>query len=96
DLDRNMCLWEVGNLGRDDFDHQRFLFEWNGEEYFITMKYSNPSTGNVVWSVSPYEKEDISDASFIDDFKDALTIYAVNGRPDQQGDIRVKVVITGR
>ena len=91
-----MCLWEICDFGRDDYDHQRFLFGWNGEEYFITMKYSNPSAGNVVWSVSSYEKEDISDAPFIDDFKNALIAYAVDGRPDQKGDIRIKVEIKGR
>lgn len=60
------------------------------------MKYSNPSAGNVVWSVSSYEKEDISDAPFIDNFKNALIVYAVNGRPDQKEDTRIKVEIKGR
>lgn len=93
DEERNMCLWQIGNMGRDDFEHQIFLFDWKGKEYFIIMKYSNPSVGNIAWSVSSYQKEDFSNEKFIKDFTDALEVYAVNGRPDQQGIIGIKVEI---
>lgn len=95
DKERNMCLWEIGNLGRDDFEHQMFLFDWNEKEYYIIMKYSNPSVGNVVWSHSPYQKENLQDQDCINDFVKALMIYAVNGRPNQQGIVEVKVKMRG-
>ena len=57
------------------------------------MKYSNPSVGCILWSVSNYQEKDLSEKEFIRDFKIALKVYAVNGRPDQQGIVDVKVEI---
>lgn len=95
DTDRNMCLWHLGNLGRDDFDHHMFLFDWNGEENTIIMKYIDPdsSCDYIIWKVSEYEKKDIRHKAFINDFIDALEIYEIDGDPEQQGFTIVKVEI---
>ena len=91
DKECNMCLWYLGNMGRDDFNHHSFLFEWNGEEHFIVMQYSNPSKGKVLWTCSPYQKEVLCCQPYTCDFESALKVYAVNGRPDQHGNILIVV-----
>lgn len=91
DKERNMCLWHLGNMGRDDFNQHKFMFEWNGEEYFIIVQYSNPSVGNVLWNSSPYQMQVLCSQPCLCDFESALKVYAVNGRPDQKTDIDVKV-----
>lgn len=93
DAKRNMCLWELGNLGRDYFDHYMFLFDWNGKEHFIIMEYIDPGSSHdyIMWSVSKFEKNVIFNKPFAEDFKEALIQYAVNGRPDQVVDFNIKV-----
>ncbi len=93
DEERDMCLWQIGNMGRDDFEHQIFLFDWQGKEHFIIMKYSNPSVGNISWTVSNYQKEEFCDEIFIKDFVEALEVYAVNGRPNQKGITGIQIEI---
>ena len=95
DKEKNIYLWHLGNLGRDDFDHHEFLFEWNNEKYLVILQYSNPEVGHIIWSTSVYEKLLNGKEPFIDDFKNALLVYAVNGRPDQQGTLDIKVEIEG-
>ncbi|MDD6072299.1 MAG: hypothetical protein PUC12_16025 [Clostridiales bacterium] len=93
DTDRNMCLWNLGNLGRDFFEHDMFLFEWNGEEYFVIMEYvdPNPKEDYIIWSVSEFEKNEIFDKPFAEDFKEALMMYGVSGKPDSVVDFKVIV-----
>lgn len=97
DVERNMCLWELGNLGRDYFDHYMFLFEWNGEEHFTIMEYIDPGASEdyIMWSLSKFDKNVIFNKPFAEDFKEALIQYAVNGRPDQVVDFNVKVNLKG-
>lgn len=91
-----MCLWHLGNLERDFFEHHMFLFEWNGEEKYITMEYIVPDRmeGYIKWQISKFEKESVFEKPFAEDFKEALIQYAVNGRPDQQGNIIVDIDLT--
>lgn len=93
DKKRNMCLWHLGVLGRDDFNHHMFLFEHNGNEYTIIMKYSDsdPNTNRIQWSISKFEKVFNGNEDFSNDFRDALMTYAVNGSDKQQGNIIVEV-----
>lgn len=97
DVDRNMCLWELGNLGRDFFEHHMFLFEWKGEEHFAIMEYIDPGASEdyIMWSLSKFEKNVISNKPFAEDFKEALIQYGVSGRPDQVVDFNVKVNLKG-
>jgi hypothetical protein len=85
DKDSEMCLWHLGILSRDDFDTHGFLFECNGETHTVIMDYSNPEKGNVHWSISAYEKIFTGKESFSESLKEALTVYAVNGDPEQRG-----------
>lgn len=93
DAENNMCLWHMGNLGRDDFNDHEFLFEWNGNEYFVIMEYSdpNPDSNAIRWSISKYEKHFNGTEPFAADFKSALITYAVNGNSNQRGGIVVEV-----
>lgn len=97
DIEKNMCLWKLGNLGRDFFNHYMFLFEWKGEEYFVIMEYVDPDANEdrIVWSLSKYEKKEVLNQAFAEDFEEALIVYAVNGRPDQQGKVKVDVDLKG-
>ena len=92
-----MCLWNLGNLGRDFFEHYMFLFEWNGEEKYVIMEYIVPNLmeGYIKWKVSKFEKESVFGKPFAEDFKEALIQYAVNGRPDQRGNIKVNIDFEG-
>lgn len=97
DTEKNMCLWHLGNLGRDYFEHHMFLFEWNREEHFIIMEYIDPGSSEdyIMLSLSKYGKNVISNQPFAEDFKEALIQYAVNGRPDQVVDFKIKVDLKG-
>lgn len=81
DTEKNMCLWHLGNLGRDDFNDHKFLFEWNGNEYFIIMKYfdPDPNSNSINWSISKFEEKFNGKEEFADDFKNALIAYAIDG-----------------
>lgn len=98
DVERNMSLWHLGNLGRDDYNHHMFLFDWHGEQHTIIMKYVDPDpTENcILWSLSKYEKNNISGKPFVNDFKEALMKYAIDGNPEQQETIDVMVEIERR
>lgn len=93
DKEKNMCLYHLGCLGRDDFDHHMFLFDCDGDEHFIIMKYSDPdpSTDRIQWSLSKFENNFNGQEDFSDDFKQALFTYAVNGSDKQQGKVIVEV-----
>lgn len=81
DTEKNMCLWHLGNLGRDDFNDHKFLFEWNGNEYFIIMKYFDPDPNSnlINWSISKFEEKFNGKEEFADDLKNALIAYAIDG-----------------
>lgn len=98
DVERNMCLWHLGNLGRDFFEHHMFLFEWKGEEHYVIMKYTVPNRmeGYIKWQISRFEKGNLIGQPFAQDFKEALIQYAVNGRSDQQGNIKVDIDLEGK
>ena len=93
DTDRNMCLWHLGNFGRDDFNDHKFLFEWNGNEYFIIMKYFDPDpNSNVInWSISKFEKTFNGKEDYANDFKNALIAYAIDGSNLQHDEMIVDV-----
>lgn len=98
DVERNMCLWHLGNLGRDFFRHHMFLFEWNGEEHYIIMEYvdPNPKEDYIIWSISQYEKCKIHDQPFAEDLEEALIEYELDGSPEQQGNIKIDVDLEGK
>lgn len=81
DTEKNMCLWHLGNLGRDDINDHKFLFEWNGNEYFITMKYFDPDPNSnlINWLISKFEEKFNGKEEFADDLKNALIAYAIDG-----------------
>ena len=93
DTERNMCLWHLGNFGRDDFNDHKFLFEWNGNEYFIIMKYFDPDpNSNVInWSISKFEKTFNGKEDYANDFKNALIAYAIDGSNLQHDEMIVDV-----
>lgn len=93
DTERNMCLWNLGNFGRDDFNDHKFLFEWNGNEYFIIMKYFDPDpNSNVInWSISKFEKTFNGKEDYANDFKNALIAYAIDGSNLQHDEMIVDV-----
>jgi hypothetical protein len=91
DKDNKMCLWDIGIYSRDDFHTHGFLFDCNGETHTVIMDYSNPENGNVHWSISTYEKIFTGKESFAENLKEALTVYAVNGYPEQRGKTIVEV-----
>ena len=93
DTEKDMCLWHLGNLGRDDFNDHAFLFEWKGNEYVVIMEYSdpNPNSNLIKWSISKYEKGFTGEEDFADDFKDALRTFAIDGSDHQRGEIIVDV-----
>lgn len=97
DAERNMCLWHLGNLGRDFFEHHMFLFEWNGEEHYVIMEYvdPNPEQDYIIWSISEYEKCNINTQPFAKDLEEALIIYELNGSPEQKGDTKIEVDLIG-
>ena len=61
------------------------------------MEYIDPGASEdyIMWSLSKFEKNVISNKPFAEDFKEALIQYAVNGRPDQVVDFDVKVNLKG-
>lgn len=93
DTEKNMCLWHLGNLGRDDFNDHKFLFEWNGNEYFIVMNYFDPDPNSnvIIWSISKFEEKFNGEENFANDFKNALITYAVDGSIFQRDEIIVNV-----
>lgn len=91
----NMCLWHIGSLGRDAPDHHCFLFEFNGENIYLIMKYSNPEKGCIVWTISEYEKNFTGKEMIAKSIKDALIVYGVDGDPAQHGIANVDVVFDG-
>lgn len=93
DKEKNMCLWHLGCLGKDDFDHHMFLFDHNGDEHFIIMKYSDPdpNTDRIQWSISKFENSFNGQEDFSEDFRQALFTYAVNGSDKQQGNVIVEI-----
>lgn len=93
DKENNMCLWHIGCLGRDDYDHHMFLFDCDGDGHFIIMKYSDPdqNTDIIRWSISKFENSFDGKEDFSEDFKQALFTYAVNGNDKQQGKVIVEV-----
>ena len=93
DTQKNMCLWHLGNLGRDDFNDHKFLFEWNGNEYFITMKYFDPDPNSnlINWSISKFEEKFNGKEEFADDLKNALIAYAIDGSNLRHDNIIVDV-----
>ncbi len=86
DSEKNMSLWHLGNLGRDDFNDHAFLFEWNGNEYFIIMEYFDPDPNSnlIKWLISEYENNFTGNEDFASDFKDALIAYVIDGSPRQR------------
>lgn len=95
DKEINMCLWHIGNLGRDDYDHHVFFFEFNGETVCLIMKYSNPQKGSILWTISEYEKTFTGKEMFAEFIKDSLIVYGVDGDPAQHGIANVGVVFDG-
>ena len=93
DTEKEMCLWDLGNLGRDDFNDHAFLFELKGNEYVVIMEYSDPDKNSnlIKWSISKYETEFNGKEDFADDFKDALRTFAIDGNDHQRGEIIVDV-----
>lgn len=92
DKETDMCLWHIGNLGRDDPDHHCFLFEFNEGNVYLVMKYSNPQKGSIIWTISEYEKNFTGMEMFAKSIKDALIVYGVDGDPAQHGITNVDVV----
>ncbi|MCM1179628.1 MAG: hypothetical protein NC347_05175 [Clostridium sp.] len=97
DVERNMCLWNLGNLGRDFFEHYMFLFEWNGEEHYVIMEYvdPNPKEDYIIWKISKFEKESVSSKPFAEDLEEALIKYGLDGSPEQWGDTKIVVDFKG-
>jgi hypothetical protein len=94
DHERGMCLTHLcvwGHTDSDSWNTHYFLFEWNGEEHIIIMKYTNPAKDDVAWYISEYENVFTGKEYFAQDFSDALVTYAVSGRPNQQGLTSVTV-----
>lgn len=93
DAEKKMCLWHLGNLGRDDYNEHQFLFEWNGNEYFIIMKYSDfdPNSNLINWSISRFEKAFSGNEDYANDFKNALIAYAIDGSDHQRNETIVNV-----
>ena len=88
-----MCLWHLGNLGRDDFNDHAFLFEWKGNEYVVIMEYSDPDPNSnlIKWSISKYETAFNGKEEFAGDFEDALRTFAIDGSDLQRNETIVDV-----
>lgn len=93
DTEKEMCLWHLGILGRDDFSEHAFLFEWKGNEYVVIMEYSDPDPNSnlIKWSISKYETEFNGKEDFAGDFEDALRIFAIDGSDLQRNETIVDI-----